>query len=740
MDILIFAHYSKKRYLLSRLKKKLVKQKLARKFANKKNKIKVKKSYQFKTKFLIIEFIQKYIFNFWQDFFSSFYLTGKHYTKHVFASLFLTFLIITCTFFIHELIFKDLPNPSDLTKKNPSLSTKILDRNGEVLYRIYDEENRSIVPLSEVSKYMIQATIAIEDKDFFSHHGFSVKGITRAFISNMKSEQIQGGSTITQQLVKNRLLTNEKTLTRKIKELLLSVLVENTYNKQEILTMYLNQVAYGGSHYGVEEASQRYFGKSAKELNLAESSLLAGLPQAPSVYSPFGANPELSVQRQEEVLRRMVEDNYITEEQKKEALATPLVFNTNKIDIKAPHFVMYVRKLLASQYGEDFIATEGLSVRTTLDLELQKQAEEIITKEVQGLTRLNVKNGAAVISNPKTGEILSMVGSVNYFDFKNDGQVNVTTRPRQPGSSIKPLTYALAFEAGKSPSTIIEDTPITYQVAGSKPYAPKNYDGKFHGLVTLREALASSYNIPAVKLLAEIGLKNMIDKAEEIGISTWKDRSRFGLSLTLGGGEVLMTEMAELYGSFANQGRKVDLNPILEIKDNQGKVLYQNECASDASKCVYSQVFSPEVAYLITNVLSDNNARTPAFGPMSTLTIKGQEVAVKTGTTNDLRDNWTFGYTTDHVVSVWVGNNDNSRMSYIASGITGASPIWNKLVKINLDEANPHKFEVPENIATGSSCFRANKTDVFVKGKEVGFKCRNFLPKSASGSAVPSVR
>jgi 1A family penicillin-binding protein len=616
-----------------------------------------------------------------------------------------TLTILLMAWWGYQYIFADLPSIMDLTQKNPLLTTKILDRYGRVLFRIYEDENRTLVPLAEISQPMIQATLAIEDKNFYQHYGFSPLGILRAAWANFQGEQIeQGGSTITQQLVKNRLLTPERTWQRKLKELVLAVVAEGTYTKNQILEMYLNQVAYGGSTYGVEEAAWRYFHKSARDLNLAEAALLAGLPQAPSVYSPFGSNPELAFTRQEEVLRRLLEEGYITQEQWQEARHIPITFAEDRIDIQAPHFVMYVKRLLAQQFGEAAVQTGGLEVTTTLDLSLQKESEKILGQELLRLAPLNVGNGAVLVTNPKTGEILSMVGSRDYFDFAHDGQVNVVLRPRQPGSAIKPLTYALALEAGKTPATIIDDSPVVYQTVGSPPYAPKNYDGRFHGQVTLRTALASSYNVPAVKTLAELGVSAMLDRAAEAGITTWQDSSRFGLSLTLGSGEVTMLDMAKLYGTFANYGALVNPNPILEVKNYKGEVLYRNDCVQGAVPCAVDQVFSPPAAYLITDILADNRARTPAFGPQSVLHIPGYEVAVKTGTTNSLRDNWTIGYTTDRLVAVWVGNNDNTPMSQVASGITGASPIWNKTMRLLLNPQSPHVFAPLDNLVEVAIC------------------------------------
>ena len=638
------------------------------------------------------------------------------------------------TVWLYQFVFFELPPADELVKRTPPVSSRIMDRNGRVLYKIYDDQNRTLTSLDQISPAMIYATIAIEDQNFYRHFGFDPEAILRAAIANWQGKPIQGGSTITQQLVKNRLLSPERTIQRKIKELILAIAVERRFSKDQILEMYLNQVAYGGSTYGVEEAAQRYFGKHASQLNLTEAALLAGLPQAPSVYSPFGPNPELAFKRQKEVLKRMVDEGYINLQQARKAANQPIVFRQDSIEIQAPHFVFYVKDLLAKKYGEELLLRGGLQVITSLDLPLQKKTEALLKEELKKVKRLRIKNGAALVTNPQTGEVLTMVGSKNYFDFKNDGQVNVVLRPRQPGSSIKPLTYALAFNQGYKPSDKILDTPITYNIKGSKPYSPKNYDDKFHGLVTLREALASSYNIPATKLLNQLGVDNLIDFAQKLGITTWNDRDRFGLSLALGGGEVKMIDLAQAYSVFATNGEKVPINPILEIKDAKGKVLYKNPCVFQTADCQKKKVLEPKVAYAITHVLKDNQARTPAFGPMSVLHIPGQEVAVKTGTTNNMRDNWTIGYTSDRLVAVWVGNNDNTPMSHVASGITGASPIWNKIMRSLLDPKNPHVFNPPDDIVVTKICATTNtlpcpgcpkvKEEVFFKGQEPKQACR----------------
>lgn len=618
-----------------------------------------------------------------------------------------SFVLLLCLSFgllyqLQYIFFTNMPAVSLLTTQQPHFSSQITDRHGEVLYQVFGDENRIPTKLTAVSPYLINATVAIEDQDFWNHQGFSVRGFVRAIQSNAVGETVQGGSTITQQLVKMRLLSSERTLERKLKELVLALQVEQAYSKTEILEMYLNQTAYGGTAYGVAEASEYYFGKPAADLRLGEAALLAGLPAAPSEYSPFGQHPEKSIARQQEVLRRMVEDGYITQDQATLASAQPLVFRQQRHDIKAPYFVMYVLDRLEQAYGSDKLKEGGLIVTTTLDYPLQQSNEQLIATEMRQLERLHITNAAALVTNPQTGEVLSMIGGTNYFDSQGSGQVNVVLRPRQPGSAIKPITYATAFEKGLTPSNMILDAPISYANPYGAPYAPKNYDGAFHGMVTLRTALASSYNVPAVKLLSYIGVPDLIAKAQSMGITTWTEPSRYGLSLTLGGGDVTMLDMATAYGVFANMGKKVVLNPIKEIKTFQGEVLYQNPCTVDF--CPSVQVLDPKVAFEVTHVLKDNQARTPAFGPLSALYIPPHEVAVKTGTTNNMRDNWTFGYTDNRLVATWVGNNDNSPMSYVASGITGASPIWHDIMASLLDDTQPHIFTPPAGIQLATVC------------------------------------
>jgi 1A family penicillin-binding protein len=660
-------------------------------------------------------------------------------SKLTVISVFVGIYLSLITFYVF--VIKDLPSPSALSVQIIPQTTHIRDRNGIELYKVYLSQNRTPIALSDLPDHVRLTIIAIEDKNFYNHKGFSPAGIFRAVLNNLKTGNIQGGSTITQQLVKTSLLSPEKTIQRKLRELVLSVAVESIYSKDQILEMYINRVGFGGATYGIEEASQTYFGKSASDLSLAEAALLAGLPASPTTYSPFGNHPELAKNRQREVLNQMVLAKFISFDEAQSAAAENLKFEHPVQNIKAPHFVMYVKDLLAKKYGHEMVEQGGLDVTTSLDIDLQEQVQSIVTEELEKITHLRVKNGASLVTIPKTGEILAMVGSKNYFDIQNDGNVNVTLSLRQPGSSIKPINYALALKNGLTPASIIDDSPITYQIAGTTSYSPVNYDNRYHGRISLRTALASSYNIPAVKVLAANGVSQMIDLAESFGISSWSDRSRFGLSLTLGGGEVRELDMAVAYGVFANSGNRVDLNPILEVKDAKGKVLEKINSQPIA-------VLDSKIAFLISDILSDNAARTPTFGSRSQLFIPSSAVAVKTGTTNNLRDNWTIGYTSDFLSVVWVGNNDNTPMSYIASGVTGASPIWRKITDLMLKKYPFSKFDPPENLlrlnicpATGQlACFSCSgKSEYFIPGTEPKTRCSDNPQPTPSTRRPPRI-
>lgn len=618
-------------------------------------------------------------------------------------------------------LLKELPSPTNLTSsENYAVSTKIFDRNQVLLYEIFGDENRSPIKLGELPDHVKQATIAIEDKRFYYHFGFDLTGILRASLKNFKGERVEGGSTITQQLVKNALLTREKTVKRKLKEVFLAIITEVIYSKEEILEMYLNYIPYGGTAVGVEAAAQQYFNKPAKDLSLAEAALLAGLPQAPSKYSPFQSDQSAAKNRQAEVLRRMVEDGFITSAKAEEARSSVLEYALSKTDIKAPHFVFYVRDILIDRYGLEKVEKGGLRVTTTLDLNLQEATQASLTAEVEKLKNYKVSNGAGLVVKPQTGEVLAMIGSKDYFDAQAEGQVNVTLAERQPGSSIKPIMYATAFEQSVlNPGTILYDGPICFEVIGQKPYCPKNYDGSFKGPVTIRQALGNSLNIPAVKALKAVGIENFIAQANKMGITSWQDPSRYGLSLTLGGGEVKMIDLAQAFGVLANQGVKTPINPILKIEDYKNHLLYENNLQQKKEDLNYltqhdyekqrgelERVMNRAPAYLVSHIMQDNTARTWAFGNHSQLVIKDQVVSVKTGTTNNLKDNWTIGFTPEFLVATWVGNNNGNPMNpYLVSGVTGAAPIWHDIMSLLLKNKEPVWQEKPPSVKSAPVCF-----------------------------------
>ncbi len=638
-------------------------------------------------------------------------------------------------------IFKDLPHPQKLTTRKVKQTTIIYDRNGNVLYKIFRHQNRTLIPLEEIPLVVKEATIAIEDANFYQHRGISLTGIGRGIWRLISEGRSEGGSTITQQLVKNALLTPERTISRKLREVVLALMVEARFSKDEILQMYLNEVSYGGATYGIEEASQRHFGKSARDLNLSEAAFLAGLPASPTTFSPFGAYPQLAKLRQEEVLAQMERRGFITAEAAQRAKEAEIRLISLGQDILAPHFVMKTRQELASLFGTQLMEEGGLRVTTTLDLDTQQLAEQIVKEELAKLTNYRVNNGAALVTNPRTGEILAMVGSRDYFDLENDGKFNVTTALRQPGSTIKAVNYALALQNGYTLASQILDAPVSFQIPGQPPYRPTNYNNRFHGLMTLRTALACSYNIPAVKVLANLGVDRMVDLGQRMGIASWTENNQFGLSLTLGGGEVTMKELATVYGALANGGFRAPLQTIIMVHDSKGRLVWLNPCFEQAkanlntfavqatagdSSC-REQVISPQIAFLLTSVLSDNQARSPVFGQNSIINIPHYQVAVKTGTTNDLRDNWTIGYSPSLLVSSWVGNNDNSPMAGIASGITGASPIWRRIMETLLKQEEKEEFLVPEGIVSRSVCLswdqekqacQQEREEYFIEGDE----------------------
>lgn len=619
-------------------------------------------------------------------------------------------------------ILIDLPSVNEVYNP-PKLTTKILDRNGVLLYKFYEDENRSWVPLSKIPQSLVWATLAVEDKDYYNHHGLSPKGIVQALIFDIfkkdDDDKLRGGSTITQQLVKSVFLSDEKTIQRKMKEAVLAIMVENKLSKDEILERYFNQVAYGGNTYGAEEASLKYFGKDVWNINTAEASFLAGLPAAPTSYSPFGNSPGLGYVRQRHVVEEMVAAGYLTEESANKIRTEKLSILGTKSKILAPHFVFYVKDYLEKKFGYQNFNRRGLVIKTSLDINTQIMAEKIVSEEVAGVERMKISNGAALILNPKNGEILAMVGSKDYDSKTIDGKYNVTVALRQPGSSIKPVNYLLALMKGWSLASIVEDSATTYRFGNqAKPYTPQNYNGKYMGMVTLRTALASSLNTPSVKILDQNGTNNMIDLAEKMGINTWQDRSRFGLALALGSGEVKMTELANAYSTFANLGEKTELNPVLEINNYLGETVYK-------SNPELKEIVDPKLAYMIDNVLSDNIARSPVFGLGSKLKIDGKTVAVKTGTTNNLKDNWCIGWTPSVMVAAWVGNNDSSPMSWVASGVSGATPIWNRIIKEVLRDKNDEPWPVPNGVYKARVC---GKEELFVNGTEKKIRCPVITP------------
>ncbi len=644
--------------------------------------------------------------------------------------------LIILTVIAFAVFAKDLPSPYKLTAHDSSLSTKIFDRNGKLLYDIYGDKNRALVNWNALPLYMRQATIAIEDKNFYSESGFSLTGILRSVFNIIVFRQVQGGSTITQQVVKNTLLSPEQTITRKIKEFILSIQVERKYTKDEILQIYLNEVPYGGTAWGIEAAAQTYFGKEAKDLSLTEAVVLAGLPQSPTYYSPYGTHPKAFINRALDVARRMREDGYITmaqENQLKQNIPG-VQFANNDQGILAPHFVFYVRDILVQRYGEKLVEQGGLKVTTSLDYTLQDKAQQIVSNEVAKISNYHVGNGSAVIMDPKNGEILAMVGSKDYFAKDYDGQVNVATSLRQPGSALKPFTYATAFKAGYTPATLLMDVPTEFPGgAGQPPYKPVDYDGKWRGPVQVRFALGSSLNIPAVKMTALVGIKNMLRTAFDAGLTSLEptddNLKRFGLSVTLGGGEVRLLDLTDGYATLASGGTHHDPLAILKVTDQTGKVLEETKENDVAGK----QVLSGDITFLISHILSDDNARSLAFGTGSLLNIPGKTVAVKTGTTDDKRDNWAVGYTPSVVVGVWVGNNDNSVMNpAIASGVTGATPIWNQIISAALSGKPSETFNKPDNVTAlqidslggGLPCRDLPKrSEYFIKGTEPTRDC-----------------
>lgn len=683
--------------------------------------------------------------------FSWSFLKSKKFWYKFFLAALIAFgvgLLLMIILFVYY--SKDLPSPSKVVRRD-GYATKIYDRNGELLYDLYNDQKREPVASGDIPDILKKATVAVEDKTFYSHKGFDPLTPFRIIKNVFYFHKLTGGSTLTQQLVKNVLLNSDVTVTRKIKEFILAVQIEAKYSKDEIITMYLNEAPYGGISWGVGSASEQYFNKSVKDLDLAEAAILAGLPQRPNVYSPFSTTPTAYIDRTDHVLTRMVEDGYIDSETKTKAMeeVKNYKFNENTSTLSAPHFVFWIKDLLAQKYGEDVANGGGLKVTTTLDLKLQEKVQQIVSDQIDKSESLGISNGAALVIDPRDGEVLAMVGSRGYNSTKTQGQFNVVTQGlRQPGSAIKPITYLMGLRKGYTAASMFMDTPVSFPIAGQSDYSPQNYTGKFTGPMSLRNALGNSINTVAVKVLAEVGVKNMLQQAYEMGLSTLEptteNLSKFGFAVTLGGADVKMIELGAAYGAFANGGTKVEAVGILKVEDNSGRVLEEFNATTG------EKVMSPQEAFIISNILADNSARTMTFGAVNSLIIPNYQVAVKTGTTNDKKDNWTIGWTPNLLVTVWVGNNDSTPMGKVSSGVSGAAPIWRQIMLYELPLRDKQDFPVPDKIVNisvdkvsgyGVHDGFESKTEYFIDGTQTNISDPIHLKlkvcKGTTGLATP---
>ncbi|MEI6650427.1 MAG: PBP1A family penicillin-binding protein [Candidatus Moraniibacteriota bacterium] len=588
-------------------------------------------------------------------------------------------------------VAKDLPSPGKVNSRVIPESTKIYDRSGEhLLYDVHGEEKRTIVPITDIPQSTRFATIALEDQDFYSHFGIKLTSIFRSIFNDIRQGgAAQGGSTITQQFVKNSLLTDEKTFIRKIKEVILSLEIEQKFEKDEILAMYLNEIPYGSNAYGIEAAAQTFFGKSAKDLTLDESAVLASLPNAPTFYSPYGSHTDRLIVRKNYALNQMAKLGYITQEQADAAIAEKTLekVQPQKDIIAAPHFVMYVKDYLSQKYGESAIESMGLKVYTTLDWDKQNEAQQIVHDQaIENQKKWKAENAALVAMDPKSGQILAMVGSRDYFDKTIDGQVNVAIRERQPGSSFKPYVYLDAFTKGYNPETILYDTETNFSTDDGKDYKPQNYNGKFNGPMPMKETLAQSLNIPAVKALYLVGTRDAVTFAKSLGITSLNDPNRYGLSLVLGGGEITLLDHVNAYSTLATGGVRRDKTAILRIEDAKGTMLEQYQDTPG------TRVVDEKYVAMLDYIMSHNEFRAPVFGTNNPLRFDDRPVAAKTGTTNEFRDGWTVGFTPQIAVGVWSGNNNNTPMVAGADGINVAAPIFRKFMDYALQNHAVEKF------------------------------------------------
>ena len=588
-------------------------------------------------------------------------------------------------------VAKDLPSPGKINSRVIPESTKIYDRTGQhLLYDVHGEQKRTIVPITDIPKSVQVATLSLEDQNFYAHHGIEFTSILRAVFNDVaQGGAAQGGSTITQQFVKNSLLTDEKTFVRKIKEVILSLEIEQRFGKDDILGMYLNEIPYGSNAYGIEAAAQTFFGKSAKDLSLDEAAVLASLPNAPTYYSPYGSHTEALIARKNKALQQMAKLGYITQDQADAAVAEKTLNKivSQKDIIAAPHFVMYVKDYLSQKYGENAIESMGLKVYTTLDWDKQNEAQQIVHDQaLLNEKKSNAENAALVAMDPKTGQILAMVGSRDYFDKSIDGQVNVAIRERQPGSSFKPYVYLDAFTKGYSPETMLYDTETNFSTDNGTDYTPQNYNGKFNGPLPMKETLAQSLNIPAVKTLYLVGAKDAVTFAKSLGITSLNDPNRYGLSLVLGGGEITLLDHVNAYSTLATGGIRRDKTSILRIEDAKGTILeqYQNNPGT--------RVVDEQYVAMLDYIMSTNDFRAPVFGTNNPLRFDDRSVAAKTGTTNEFRDGWTVGFTPQLAVGVWAGNNNNSPMTTGSDGIVVAAPIFRKFMDFALKNQTIEKF------------------------------------------------
>lgn len=624
-----------------------------------------------------------------KDIFSELWKTAKPIFPYAMLAVIILLILIpvaTYLYFVRDLSTKE----SIIARKSEGVL--LLDRTGQTFFSFYQAREKKTVPLAQIPEDAQQAVISVEDKDFYNHPGFSLRGIARALLTNIREEELsQGGSTLTQQVVKNTLLSQDRNFLRKYQEVFLALEIERRFSKSDILEIYMNTAYFGEGAFGIEDAAKTYFNKTAADLTLGESALLAGILPAPSAYSPLSGDRNRAFQRQNIVLDQMQQQGFITEQEKLAAESQEIVFNPapSELNVQAPHFALMVKNELIEKYGEQRVANSGFTVTTTIDLALQEYAQETVANQIARLAGSDVTNGAVIVLDPKTGEILALVGSHDWDDETN-GKINMAERARQPGSSFKPLVYAKAIEERYiTAATQIEDKQITFPDG----YRPRNFDGRFRGNVLVRFALANSLNIPAVLIMEKVGVQGAIEVAERLGITTLKNPRDYGLSMVLGAAEVPLTQMASAYAVFANNGDLVDRTTILRITDKRGNEEFAHAPSPE-------QVMSPQVAFIISSILSDNSARQEVFG--NSLTISRQ-AAVKTGTTNDNKDAWTIGYTPSIVVGVWVGNNDNTPMDSIG-GSSGAGPIWRLIMERALRETPVERFTPPSGVARVPVC------------------------------------